>query len=85
MERLAMPPHARSKRPVSVLFISGGQGEWSVTIMSIAPLRRACQRASRLVGAGGFEVVEREGCGEVDDVEAEAVLAAETDHQADGF
>ena len=36
-------------------------------------------------GACGFEVVEREGGGEVDDVEAELVLAAEADHQADRF
>ena len=36
-------------------------------------------------GAGGLQLVERERCGEVDDVQAEAVLTAEADHQADGF
>ena len=36
-------------------------------------------------GACSFEVVEGEGGGEMDDVEAEVVLATESDHQADGF
>ena len=72
-ERLAIPPQARSKRPVSVRFISGGQGEWSVTIMSMMPSRSACQRCS-LVGAaangwGAFEESCAVGdvfCGEVE-------------------
>ena len=40
-----MPPHARSKRPSARRFISGGQGEWSVTIMSIMPARSPCHSA----------------------------------------
>jgi hypothetical protein len=40
-----IPPHARSNPAV---FIAGGQGEWSLTTMSITPDDSASQSRSRL-------------------------------------
>ncbi len=46
-----MPPHARSHRPSTRCFISGGQGEWSVATKSITPSASARHSASRFAAS----------------------------------
>src|SRR6202023_1004166 len=46
-EMLAIPPQAVWKFPSVSRFIAGGQGEWSVTTMLIAPSLRPCHSLSQ--------------------------------------
>src|SRR6266576_1775969 len=43
-----IPPQARKKSPVSLHFISGGDGEWSDATRSIVPFASPFQRRLRL-------------------------------------
>ena len=82
-----MPPQARSKRPVSVRFIAGGQGEWSVATRSMVPSRRPCHRGFAVgLAADGRSALEQRGAvGDVFRGEVQVVRAGlDGDGQAFG-
>ena len=62
-----------------------GGAAWDVFGGKVQIVRTGFDRDRQTFGARGPQVIQRKGGGEMDDVQAEAILAAETNHQTDGF